>query len=347
VKYQLEEMSSDPIVFITEPDVHNLIFKYVSGSDVINILKVSTSWHKAALRSPNAMRKLKVVVYDGKSDVAYPSNPKEFIAGRIYRAAKIMLQVDGGMSEKMELLEILAPTLEELEIVCLNKNIPYPRSLKLPKLRKLSLVETEHSDTINFILMTSDCLESVQVNTRVLDTMFEEPIPAINARLTSISLGVRNHWSIESQQVNFENFLYSMSSTLTSFDIDFCSKEAFTLVLSQLPVLNRFQAARLMFDAAPEGLTNYTIRTFVWNSRNLPKNALKVMKNLDLIILTDGDVYRMEAGLRAGPHITTMTVLAWRGTVCPCKHYKRLADAYPWIPKGVTIEYVTCGTNCV
>lgn len=322
----------DPIVFIPEPDVHDHIFKYVSGSDVMTLMSVSKTWKDTVLRSSVAMRKIKLVVTDAHPEIKSLLDAKKFLAGRIYRHARVVFFREDKKSEKMDLLKILAPNLRELELTGSPRvGLALPLEFKFPKLKKLTIGNFRPRDALNVLSMTTDSLEEL-IFFRI-EGLFYQPVSAISAKLTSLRFEIIPLFADEDEMQNIKTFIRMMSSTLKFLKINWCSFEMFEFSMT-LPFLKSLQVSMFHFNREQKFTSNESITTFIWEKpgRRLPENVLNSMKNLQIVELLSGDKVSFESAVLTSHKMRTeMTIKVhkWQGSVsCPCSLYADLIESY-------------------
>lgn len=301
----------DPIkIVLDEPDLHDLIFQYLSGSDVKNLFTVSKSWNEAVSTSKTAMSKIKLVVNGIKllSDTTLLLN-----SNRRYQNASFDFYSGIDIERKMLLLKRFSLSLVELSLSVDSRTSAKPPSeLNFPKLKKLTVSTNLMDVATGFLEATTKQLEELQL---IYEPMFAKDCLPVSA---------------------------PPSSSFKILKLHKCNKKSFEYIIRELRSLKTLEVCAFEFDKIPHDSPdkNESITTLQLKySSEIPRNVIRSMKNLQVIETSLCDKRAIVRILREGKNLKEIKIKYWNDRNDLQTFYNKLIRAHPSLPHGIKFEY--------
>lgn len=351
----VEGLLIDPFEYITEPDIHNLIFQHLSPSDVKNLFLVSHARNKAASTSKQAMLKLDLVT-ETKRKIIKQKFASILKSRRHYQRAIIKFDCFGQLKQKAGLIEKFAHSLEELELRTTKRHLPVPSDLCFPQLRKMKMFIQEISfvDFHRILSSTTDRLKQLELN--CAQDLFNYPMPSFGAKLTSLSL-LFVCQPFELQQP-LKDILLEMSPTLKFMRINDCTLNTLEFLFKEMKVLSVLQTDMgVKFENNNlKAIRNQSIDTLIWEHgcgftfflsiSSTARSLLQSMENLQTIEIPSCDEIRLRNILTVCQHIKRIKIVFWRDFEHPSDYYRMLTEKYPSVPKDIEIDHSCSDDRC-
>jgi hypothetical protein len=339
-----EEFCMDPIEKLV-PELHQLVFQHFSGSDFIKCSTVSTKWNEVLTSSDQMMSKVNLLLNDK------PETNFDRKVYRIFRHSKRCYKnsrVEFSWNQrnlwytKKKILKHIAESLEDLVVRGpWEQKLNIPRDIVFPKLKSLKLVVLNGDDIRSCLGLTPSCLQELEI--MCYDILFDKPLPAMTAKLTSLDLFVTcvDYTDLRKCQQNLKVFFGSVSSTLKYLSISFpVSYDNFELVLKDMKDLESLSILSEQLTHAYQ-FRNQTISTLELQQVGLHSFiGLRAFVNLQKLQLNTCDKKVLKKVLRRikkdGVRIEMHT---WWGTELPVDVYETLKESDPSIPRNVTFTH--------
>jgi hypothetical protein len=305
----LDKTATDPLEKLV-PDVHDLIFQYLSASDVKNCFLVSKSWKQSLHNSRKTMLKFKFVMTGTKFN-PFPKEISEFLEN---------LDVRGSFRSKLK----------------------FPCDLKFSKLKELKLSILGIEEVHSILRCTTDCLLELKIGWIKWKKLFSVPMPPITAKLVSLDMSGLNP---DGDQQHLKDFLSTMSSSLKSLSIKCINHAVFEFIL-EMEALEVLEIDSRQLDLA-SGSKNRTITTlklkkyFDPTRTNFSFVGLRAFENLQTLHLNWCYSDMLQNILRECRDGQEVRIGVWIGTNRPRDVYEDLIRHEEFIARNVTVLYKT------
>jgi hypothetical protein len=325
------------------PDVYDLIFQHLTGSDVKNCFAVSTLWNQALSTSSKTVSKLKLVLINENTKSLSPEDARILCQSkRQYKHAEIMVSSNREMSRKMSILKEISESLENLEVRGnWHFNLIFPTDVKLPKLKTLKLSSLKTEEIQSILRWIPACLLQLKINKRQNKSLFSSPIPPITAKLTSLDIEGLNLDSRQSEQ-HLKDFLGPMSSSLKSLSIPSYNHSNLEFIIEEMKSLEVLSICSDQLVAAFV-TRNQTIRTLklrmsIFHEDDLFIN-LSSIENLQTLQMDWCQKEKLENVLRQCKDGQLVQIGEWYGIESPHAVYENLIQSDRSVARNITVVF--------
>jgi hypothetical protein len=342
-----DELSLDPMENIL-PELHDLIFQHLTGSEMIKCSTLSTTWNKSFSTSRQAMSRIKVCLLT--SERWETSNIE-----RRYKNARVVLQ-DEPESCVVSFLKDKRITLhlENLELLGDWKlNLHFSQYVAFPPLKSLKMKGLGVQAVQTLLGLAPDCLRELEIELEVMPEsllFFINPMPPLSAKITSLNLQICLMVT-EGLQPNVINFLRSMSSTLKSLTVQRLVDDTFEFVLKEMKALEVLSIWDTQWKVACD-TRNQSISTLELKKDEVISFfspdviALETFQNLQTLKLDRCNTEILEKVLKQCKDGQRVEIKWCRGSQSPFVVYENLLHSDPSIPRNVTIVHECSEPNC-